>query len=171
MSEVRVYTTDKDIFIVNGNNRIFQSKFISSESNCESSDCNLHFFDSSQNRLNHSSLIYSPGIAVLPVYIPHYSLERAQLSGADTSDWTHYPSNPIWLPEYEKEYPIIKVVRHCTLEEYRRVVADFPALKDVEKRRVEEEIKKVRDGRNKNLDTLADFFQSTLNAGPRLRSV
>lgn len=171
MSEVRIYTTDKDIFIVNGNNRIFQSKFISPALNCESSDYNLHFLDSSQNRLNHSSLVYSPGLAVIPVYIPYYSLERARLSGEDTSQWKEVPSNPIWFPEYEKKYPLIKIVQHCTLEEYRRLAADFPALKDVEQRRLEEEIKKVRDGRNKSLDTLADFIQSTLNAGPRLRSV
>ncbi len=168
MPEVRVYITDKDIFITNGNNRIFQSRFIQPEPNCESSDCDLRFFDSFHNKLNHSSLIYSPGMEVLPIYTPEYSLERAQLREEDTSDWKDIPPVPRWFPKYEMKYPLIQTVKTYTLEEYRKAAADFPSLKDAEERRVEEEIKKIKDGRNKSLDTLADFFLSSLDAKPRL---
>ncbi len=187
MLEARVYITDKDVFITNGDNRIIQSRFVKPEPNCEASDYDLCFLNPLykddtnlepaphrfyyDERFSHTSLVYPVGTSVLPFRNQNYYIQREQARGEDVSDWARCPPRPEWFPEYGERHPIIQQVKTFTLEDFRRLAGEFPALKRAEERRLLVERMKINEGRNKNLDTLPDYVLAMLNTEPRLRKV
>ncbi len=162
--DYRVYIADIDIFITDKRNRILQSRFIN-PTTYSYSDYDLQYVH--QGMLRPAEIVYSPGTAVTPVDNSYfYRREQARAEGEDVSNWTQFPPHKRqhqpeeWFQNYNHACPIIKAVKLLSLDDYRGTIRHFLALKTAEESRLEQEIKKIREGRDKKLDTLVDYLKN-----------
>lgn len=157
MADFRVYIAEKDIFLTTDKNVILWGKTITPTQRLY-----LYYLGTEKGKqsghldLQHSEMIYAPGTTVVPIY-DHF--RQARDAGISTHDWARVPGQRNKCPvEYGGVYPVVRDFKLLSPAEYADFEEKYSSLKAEEDERVEEEIRKIREGRNKTLDSMVDFL-------------